>query len=204
MIRDGWSCCIVAATGPSLTSEVAETCRARKAEGWRIIAVNDAWRLLPFADVLYTTDRGWWDVHGDVAFEGERWASQAANLAIDDDKRAWGKCAELRINLVVAGDGNTFCVEPGRIHYGSNSGFAAVNLAIQFGAREIKLAGFDMQRTGGQEHFFGDHPAPLHNGSDFAPFIYSFTKASKEMPPGLSIINCTPETALRCFPLGAL
>lgn len=103
-----------------------------------------------------------------------------------------------------AGDGETFSVKPGLIHYGNNSGFAAVNLAIQFGATQIKLVGFDMQRTGGQEHFFGDHPAPLHNGSDFAPFIRAFTNASKLMPAGVSIIQCTPETALRCFPMGAL
>lgn len=157
-----------------------------------------------FADAIYTTDRGWWDVHGDIPFEGERWASQAANLSIDDDKRSWGKCEALRINLVEASDGDTFCTKPGRIHYGNNSGFAAVNLAVQFGAKEIKLVGFDMKRTGGQEHFFGDHPAPLHNGSDFAPFVRAFTNASKAMPEGVTIINCTPESALRCFPMGEL
>lgn len=166
--------------------------------------MNDAWRLLGFADVIYTTDRCWWDVHGDIPFAGERWASQAANLSIDDDKRAWGRSEALRINLVTAADGDSFCAQPGRIHYGNNSGFAAVNLAIQFGATEIKLVGFDMQRTGGQEHFFGDHPPGLHNGSDFAPFIRAFENASKAMPPGVSIMQCTPETSLRCFPMGAL
>lgn len=202
--REGWERCIVAATGPSLTPAVAFVCHARQAQGWKVVAVNDAWRLLKFADVLYTTDRGWWDVHGDIEFNGERWASQAANLSIDDDKRAWGKAETFRLNLVTASDGDTFCVEPGRINYGNNSGFAAVNLAIQFGATEIRLVGFDMQRTGGREHFFGDHPAPLHNGSDFAPFIRAFTNASKQMPQGVSIMQCTTETALRCFPMGEL
>lgn len=183
---------------------VSVKCRLRQLEGWKIIAVNDGWRLLKFADVLYTTDRGWWDVHGDIAFDGERWASQAATSSIDDDKKAWGKCEALRLSLVDALDGDTFCRHPGRIHYGNNSGFAAVNLAIQFGASQIKLVGFDMQRTGGQEHFFGDHPAPLHNGSDFAPFIRAFANASKSMPEGVSIMQCTTETALRCFPMGEL
>jgi hypothetical protein len=202
--REGWERCVVAATGPSLTSEVAGSCRERHSLGWKIVSVNDAWRLLPFADVVYTTDRGWWDVHGDIPFSGERWASQAANLSIDDDKRAWGRCEELRINLVTASDGDTFTTQPDRIHYGNNSGFAAVNLAIQFGAKDILLVGFDMQRTRGQEHFFGDHPAPLHNGSDFLPFIRAFTNASRAMPEGVSIINCTPGSALRCFPMGEL
>ena len=37
--------------------------------------------------------------NGLITNAGERWASQAANLSIDDDKRAWGKCEALRINL---------------------------------------------------------------------------------------------------------
>ena len=204
MKREGWERCIVAATGPSLTPDVANECRARQAQGWKVLAVNDAWRLLPFADAMYTTDRYWWDVHGDVPFAGERWASQTTNLGIDDDKRSWGRVEEFRLNLVDAADGDTFSVRPGVIHYGNNSGFAAVNLAIQFGATEIKLVGFDMQRTGGQEHFFGDHPPGLHNGSDFAPFIRAFENASRAMPAGVTITQCTPETALRCFPMGDL
>lgn len=204
MRREDWARCIVAATGPSLTPDVANECRARHAQGWKVLAVNDAWRILPFADAMYTTDRYWWDVHGDVPFAGERWASNSINLGIDDDKRAWGKAEALRINLVDAADGNEFCTHPGRIHYGSNSGFAAVNLAIQLGATEIKLVGFDMKRTGGREHFFGDHPPGLHNGSDFAPFIYAFTVASKAMPNGVTITQCTPDSALRCFPMGDL
>lgn len=110
----------------------------------------------------------------------------------------------MRIQLVKATDGNTFSTVPGLIHYGSNSGFAAVNLAIQFGATEIRLAGFDMQRTGGQQHFFGDHPEPLTNVCAFDGFVYAFTNASREMPAGVTIIQCTPTTALRCFPMGEL
>jgi len=169
-----------------------------------VIAVNDAWRLLPFADVLWVTDRGWWDVHGNIPFAGERWSSQAANLSIDDDKAKWGRCEEFRLKLVVGCDGDSFCFEPGRIHYGNNAGFAAVNLALQFGATEIKLAGFDMKRTGGREHFFRDHPAPLHNGSNFGGFIQSFTKAAALLPAEIKIINCTPDSALGCFPFGDL
>jgi hypothetical protein len=202
--RDGWERCIVAATGPSLTEQVAERCGSLQTQGFKIVAINDAWRRLPFADVLYTTDRGWWDVHGDIPFAGERWASQAMNLSIDDDKRSWGRCEELRINLVNAADGDTFSFVPGAIHYGNNSGFAGVNLALQFGAQEIRLVGFDMHRAGGLEHFFGDHPAPLHNGSAFAPFIRAFTNAAKALPAGVAIINCTPGSALHCFPFGTL
>lgn len=162
--------------------------------------MNDAWRLLPFADVLYTSDRAWWDVHGDIDFQGERWASQAANPNTDDNKRDWGKCEQFRIKLVTARDGSTFCTTPGEIHYGDNSGFAAVNLALQFGAVDVKLVGFDMHGS----HFFGDHPKPLTNCSDYPAFIRAFTNAAKHLPEGVSIVNCTPASALHCFPMGDL
>jgi hypothetical protein len=57
--------CIVAATGPSFTAEVAEACR-----GYPTIAVNDAYRLFPWADILYASDGAW--------FAGERWSSVSA------------------------------------------------------------------------------------------------------------------------------
>jgi hypothetical protein len=205
--RAGWANVIVCASGPSLTLNVASICYERAfldAPRWKIIVVNDAWRRVPFAQAIYTTDRAWWDVHGDIAFAGERWASQAVNKGIDDDKRSWGRAEEFRLSLVDARDGDEFSFVPGLIHYGQNSGFAAVNLALQFGATHIKLAGFDMQRTGGQEHFFGDHPPGLHNGSNFAPFIRAFETAAAALPAGILIENCTPESALRCFPFGAL
>jgi hypothetical protein len=203
LARRNWERCIVAAPGPSLTHAVANMAALRQQQGWKILAINDAWRRLPFADAMYTSDGAWWDVHGDIDFAGERWASQAVNPDTDDDKVKWGRVDELRLNLVPALRGDTFSTR-GPIHYGENSGFAGVNLAIQFGAVDVKLIGFDMQRTNGQEHFFGDHPEPLHNGSDFPCFIRAFTNAAKSMPAGVSITNCTTSTALCCFPVGDL
>ncbi len=50
----------------------------------------------------------------------------------------------------------------GEIGWGGNSGFHALNLAIQFGAKKIVLVGFDMQITKGV-HWHGKHPAGLTN-----------------------------------------
>jgi hypothetical protein len=181
----------VAATGPSLTSEVAEACR-----GWHCVAVNDAYRLLPFADVLYACDANWWEWHaGCPEFAGEKWSSH--------EPRANEKMAQAErygLSLVPGRSADGFSLDPGVIHYGSNSGFQAINLAILFGATTIVLVGFDMTAAGRKRHFFGDHPKPLGNAAKYEHFIPAFRRAAKTLPAGIEIINCTPDSALDCFP----
>ncbi len=190
-----WSECIVAATGPSLTPEVAEQCK-----GHHVIAVNDAYRLMPWAEVLYSCDRAWWRVHqGCPGFTGEKWSSHSTG---NNDKLDVAKDYGLR--LVRGNDAEGFSFDPSVIHYGSNSGFQAINLAIHFGAKVIKLVGFDMRHVDGKRHFFGNHPAPLHNHMHYSQLIRHFKKAAKHLPADIKIINCTPGSALDCFPMGTL
>jgi len=197
-ITPRWSdLCIVAATGPSLTEDVAEACR-----GHPIVAVNDAWRRLPFADVLYACDAEWWAVHGGCPdFRGERWSSHDTR---NNDKLEAARKYGLRI--VKGRYGDTFSTDPSVIHYGGNSGFQGVNLAILFGARRIVLVGFDMRTppTGQPRHFFGDHPAGLKNGVRYEHFIPAFKHAATQLPEGIEIVNATPGSALTCFPMAPL
>lgn len=190
-----WSgLCIVAASGPSLTPEVASLCR-----GHRVIAVNDVYRLLPEADVLYACDRAWWEHHKgcpDVA--GERWTSHS--LAPKNDKREIAGRFGLRV--VEGADRLGFSRDPGLIHYGNNSGYQAVNLAILWGADPIVLVGFDMRRVDGRTHFFGEHKSPLRPPANFGKWIGNFTKAADLLgQPRPRILNATPGSALRCFPM---
>src|SRR5690606_24056968 len=114
----------------------------------KVIAVNDAWKLLPFADVIYACDLRWWEKKGCGDFRGERWSCTESRGG--RDKRSVAE--KFGLNLIDGRSEEGFSLEPGLIHYGSNSGFQAVNLALQFGAKVIRLVGFDMQPNG---HFFG-------------------------------------------------
>ena len=183
---------VVAASGPSLSRSQAE---AVQRSGLPSIAVNDAYRLLPFADVLYACDERWWNHHHGVPdFKGEKWSSHSLDEKNrHNDKR---QCSEKYGLMLAAGrDQVGFCFEPDVIHYGSNSGFQAVNLALQFGATRIILIGFDMGGT----HFFGPHPAGLRNTNSFTNFIAAFDRAAKKLPDHITIQNATPGSALRCF-----
>lgn len=156
---------------------------------------------MPLAAVLYSCDADWWRVHcGCPRFSGERWSSHTVGkIGQHNDKLATADAFDL--NLIEGRDGEGFSFDPSFIHYGSNSGFQAVNLAILFGATRILLVGFDMRAVHGKRHFFGDHPAPLRNTRDYVPFISSFERAAKKVPDHITIINCTPLSALKCFPM---
>lgn len=204
-IKPDWNCpVIVAATGPSLDANVALECRKSRLYGdCRVVVVNDAWRLMPWADILYACDAGWWKVHDGVPGfrHGERWSTHEGTKP-DDSNYKGDLPKEWRINYVRGRAGNTFSTDQSVVHYGMNSGFQAINLALLKGATKVILVGFDMKRTGGKAHFFGDHPNGLCVSTHYENFIPQFRIAAKDCT--VPIVNATPGSALDCWPRVAL
>ncbi len=64
---------IILATGPSMSTGVADSVRGFG----KVIAVSDAYRLAPWADVLVSADSAWW-YHHKPEFEGRKFS--AANM----------------------------------------------------------------------------------------------------------------------------
>lgn len=181
---EGQTVCIIA-SGPSLTQEQIN--EAKRQENWRFIAINDAHRLAPFADVLYACDGKWWDMyHSDLQFEGEKWTQDLRA------KRKYG------LNWVfgkrAAGLGYA------SVHFGANSGYQAINLAFLWGAKRIVLLGFDCKSTGGQHHWFGQHPKGLTQIQPYELWLSNFKQLARDLKnAGVEVINCSPGTALTCF-----
>jgi hypothetical protein len=190
--RPRWRECIVAASGPSLTPEVAELCQR---SGLPIVAVSDAYKLFPDAEILYSCDADWWFVHnGCPGFAGEKWSSHGDEKE-NNKAEAQQRCG---LKLIQGKQADGFSLNPSFIHYGCTSGFQAINLAILFGAKRIVLVGFNMQAVGRRSHFFGDHPPSLRHG-DLRTFLPWFDTAAQRLPPDIEIINATPDSALRSF-----
>ena len=171
----------VLATGPSLTPQAVD--QVRKA-GLAVIAVNDAYALAPWCDVLYAADAAWWHVHAQQVqhFKGVKMTADATT--------PYRSVQRLKQTGVEGYDPT-----PGHVRTGGNGGYQAVHVAIQAGAKRILLLGFDMGGT----HFFGRHPHPLRNTppSAFANWIGRFQGL---IGHGAEIINYTPGSALKCFP----
>lgn len=192
--------CIVVATGPSLNDDAIALCRTAKEAGTHFLAVvNDAYKMLPCADLLYACDNSWWRLHdGCPGFAGEKWTTrQEAHQQHEKDQAI----KKYNLHSIRGKYADGFSLTPGLIHYGGNSGFQAINLMILRGFRRIILAGFNMQTIKGKRHYFGNHPRQLNNGSNFESFVPHFVKAAKLLPAGITIINATPESAIRCFPM---
>lgn len=93
-----------------------------------------------------------------------------------------------------------FSREPDTINGGGNSGHQAIHLAATFGAKRIVLLGFDMQRTGGREHWHGKHEGKLPNGAGFGPWMKSMAFLATDLKRmGIDVVNCSRVTAMRCF-----
>lgn len=187
-----WRTAIVVASGPSLTAEqcaLIEAARERAAA--RVLVVNATFRALPNADAMYACDVAFWRAYIaeiDRAFPGQLWTCD--EKARDELGICWIKLARAR----------GLSRDPLAIHSGGNSGYQAINLAYNWGARQIILAGYDMQRTGGKAHWHGDHPKPLGNATRPENWIRHFTDLADDLvAEGVDVINCSAATALTQF-----
>ena len=152
---------------------------------------------MPWADALYGCEPRWWNLHKDCdGFKGVKWSTHDKDSS-SNDKTEHAELYDLKVVKGVAATG--FSTDPALIHYGDNSGFQAVNLAILLGATHIVLVGFDMRHVAGKSHFFGDHPRDLFQRDEYESFAKKFDKAPP--PDGVTIINATPGSALRCYPM---
>lgn len=192
---------VCVASGLSLTRAQAELTRgARDRDGCpvRVVAVNDAYLRAPWADVLYFADAKWWRWHRDrpefKAFAGEKCTILATGNAVEDPA----------IHILAAGASEGLSLAPGALCTGSNSGHQALNLAALARPRRILLLGYDARREKGKpSHFFGEHPdrseTPYEVMRSRMRLIARDLAAAK-----IEVVNCSPGSALDCFPRGEL
>lgn len=175
---------ICIATGPSLTRSDVERCKGMG----RIYAVKEAYKLAPWADVLYAADGDWWESkNGCPDFKGEKWTA--------DERVARALFLE---HIEV--DCEAIWCEGDCIASGGNSGFQAINLAANQGATKIILLGYDMQRVGMLKHWYDDDKtlARVSRSSNYRDWLRRMRRAAELIP--VPVLNATRETAIDCFP----
>lgn len=173
----------VLATGPSMGPQVAQAAsRSRQP----VLVVNDAFRLAPDAALLYAADTSWWRANPD--------ARQFAGLKLcADDTLPGADVYTLRHTGKLGFDADPRCIRSG-----GNSGYQAVHVAVQAGAARILLCGFDMHGT----HYFGRHDKGDLQNTPPEKFALWRARFAALNGHGAEIINCTPGSALACFPRG--
>jgi len=143
------------------------------------VAVNESWRLAPWADVLFAMDGVWWvDNHGVPQFPGRRVTSSPHAM-------------------------KTFGLDC-FICIGATSGLRSIYLAEKLEANPILLVGFEMHPRNGV-HWHPQHSTRngLRNPGDNEMKLWREDierVACNFAARGTRIINCTPGSALTCFP----
>lgn len=177
-----WESVAVLASGPSLSQEIVDGIH-----DMRIIAINRQFELAPHADIFYGSDSKFWRQY------------------VDQIRPLGGEmiCLEPNVPAGVQSMKRSevaFDTRDGYLSTGRNSGYAAVCLAVKRGAKRVYLHGFDMRMVGRQARRF-EYPKHMNSVPPFQNWIEKFRVLSIELKRrGVTVINCTPGSALNCFP----
>ena len=207
---------VLIAGGPSVTAEQVEQVRLKHQAGKvHVIAINDAYLLAPFADVLYFADARWWAWHTEgvdrpkiglpadevrkrfAAFAGEKCSISNSGAEIKDD------AVHILQNQHLNAHGTGLSQDPKKLVTGGNSGYQAINLAALAGARTLLLIGYDAREPakGAGAHWFGEHPIVAPR-TVFAEYRQSFERGKAIIKAaGIRVLNCSPGSAITAFPL---
>lgn len=188
--------CAIFGGGPSLSPVDRDYVIER---GWKRIACNDAGLVFdPYAEVMAFGDPRWFT-----------WNREELHRHQGQYRIHWKKFGDVpgvtlhRVRQragIVSHDPSAVCC--------NNTGAAAINIAYLFGATRIVLFGFDMRPVDGKNNWHDRHQLPtkpqVYTGEKpvshcgFIPLLTQAAKVYKER--GIEVINCTPYSALTCFP----
>lgn len=179
--------CFILGGGFSLKDVDVELLRGRG----RVVAINDAYQLCPFADVVYWADTRWFRLHH------ERLAEHTAPFKVTRvDPEFRHRVSPLYVLNLLIGSGlssNRDAV------VGLDGGANAINVAHLLGAGTIVLLGYDMQANG---HWHNGHEGIKPTDQtvydhDYIPAYGRLALSARKL--GLKILNATPGSALKCF-----
>ena len=194
---------VILAGGPSLDlAQVHHVARARLENKCRVICVNDTIFVAWWADWLHSCDIKWWTWHRATAtkFKGIK------TTLTESVPRGWG-VSLLRTKPIPKNTGELggFPDEPDMIAGGGNGANQAIQCGVKAGGKRVILLGVDMKSgEGDKPHWFGEHEDGVRSDyvNDMMPYFETLIEPLKER--GVEIINCSPNSALDCFPKAKL
>lgn len=200
--------------GPSLTKDQIDVVERSRC---KVIVVNDAYLLAPWADICYFADHRWWEWHTAGTPKAWPWV-QFTN---EEVRKAFAQFNGQKVTIYGTGqmvkDPKVFMLqnhsdktmdrsglsdEPNGLRTGSNGGYQVMNLAYLAGAKRILLLGYDMRFQGKRSHSHNGHrhtvPEQAYLGwaRNFATMLPQLTRR------GVQVINCSPGSAIDAFARG--
>lgn len=163
--------------------------------GQRCIAVNAAGYDVPWADYLFFTDHSFFANHRRLI---DDWKGGVVTISRAAKAEASGRL--LRPHNVRTRDG--FATLDGKVRSGRSSGQTAVALAVALGCTRVVLLGFDMKAdAAGRTHYHARYErSPEQALLDGFRDAFAGWRADAQQI-GCAIVNATPGSALREFPM---
>lgn len=182
---------LIAASGPSMRDIDLSGLAGRV----KVIAIKRTVEKAPWADLVYGCDFPWWrHVRGLPEFTG---------IKVGYDPLIRREFPDIHLVEIDPKDHALRFESTGRLGSGGNSGFQALGIAIQAGARRIVLAGFDMNdRTDahwyGRNVWFGANNPTEQN---YRTWLQAYAAAAPRIAErGIEVVNVSRWTALTAFP----
>lgn len=162
----------------------------------RAFAIKSSWRLAPWADALYGLDKGWWIANcGAAEFEGLKFSPSPTICRIYSGIREIRLKTKAEVLI-----GQTGVIGCGLKSGGGHSGFQAMNLAVQFGAKRILLVGFDMQMDKGAHWNPGERGVAKPDANRFETWRREMDGCADQIAGlGVDVINCSMGSALTAY-----
>jgi hypothetical protein len=159
-----------------------------------VLAINSAYKIAPFADMLYWADRSWVYQHRfeiPKVWRGGLLVSRTDPCSADVNAWPW-PVHQLRHEPTWA-----LSVDPAAVA-GFCSGANAINIARHAGAAPTILLGFEGRSSG---NWHNDHKAKPKVDPYPKHIVPSLKAMAAELArSGSMIVNCTPNSALSFFP----
>ena len=195
------------ATGPSLTQAQIDTARDK---GFELYCCNNSIFMAPDAALLYGCNHEWWDFY---------W-NDVKDLPCDKWTTSTIAASKHGINWIAERMAPGLSLDPDVIHHGHGSGYSLVSMAHRAGADRIVLLGYDLKyavdydpanRDPGSvpRHFFGEYPEVMRHWPSVkvkngvhVELVELYRDIAKQNI--VEMINCSPDSALDCFPVEAI
>jgi len=206
-------CCVILGGGPSITKqfnipkEITSQVMAGKLpastyspylssiHNQHVIGVNNAYMLGDWIDIAFFGDNGWYVIHRTnyAKFPGLKVtccnrfeSSSEKNIKyLKKDKEAIQGISKNK----------------SAVAWNNNSGAAAISLAVHLGVKKIILLGFDMSLDNNVSHWHGTHNRDKKIVPPFWRHLRGFPLiAAQAKDLGISIINCSMQSAITDFP----
>lgn len=140
------------------------------------------------------------------ACDSDWWASDSGQRALSQFKgEKWTQCVQsaerYKLNWIESrngsGIGQGFLYTGGKNGLGGNSGYQALNLAVQLGFDDIILCGFTMKKIDGNTHWHKDHAGNNPDDRMLSVWAQAFNDLSDKLAISVKIYG---DSAITAFP----